>query len=148
MDETSAISESLAGESNPNSASLEDRFGKRTLSSLAFPIFEFGSSCSRNMLNLAERLGMIRLVRKSSDDGSAELRSNSTLGGDGFFLPRKNDFPDSGIDADSDSTSLAFLLVLNRFILSRIFRTGLMKQKAVFDCIVDQRPSQRYPWNL
>ena len=66
----------------------EARLGKRTLSSLAFPILDDGSSCSRSILNLAERFGISRLVRKSSEAGSAADMLNSGLGcGATFFLP-------------------------------------------------------------
>ena len=58
--ETSAISES-APAAAPKSMSRDFLFGCSTLSSLAFPMTEFGSSCSRNMLNRAERFGIMRL---------------------------------------------------------------------------------------
>ena len=63
-----------------NRSRRDARFGKRTLSSLAFPIFDDGSSCSRSMLNLADKLGMRRLVRKSSEAGSAVAILISGLG--------------------------------------------------------------------
>lgn len=43
--------------------SCEARFGNRTLSSLALPIFEFGSFCSLNILNLADKVGLERPVK-------------------------------------------------------------------------------------
>ncbi len=71
-----------------NRSRRDARFGKRTLSSLAFPILDDGSSCSRSILNLAERFGIKRLVRKSSEAGSAADMLNSGLGcGTTFFLP-------------------------------------------------------------
>ena len=76
-DETSAISE------RPLSLKrliLDALFGIKTLSSLALPILELGSSCSRSMLKRADRLGIRRLVRKSSVDGKAVARLISFLG--------------------------------------------------------------------
>lgn len=70
-------------------------FGKSTLSSLAFPIFDSGSSCSRSILNLADRFGMSRLVRKSSVAGRAAAMSTSGLGCSAAFL-----FPPHLIDAN------------------------------------------------
>ena len=58
-----------------NNSKREARLGKRTLSSFALPSFDVGSSCSLNILNRAERLGISILVRKSSDAGSAEEKS-------------------------------------------------------------------------
>ncbi len=60
----------------PYSTSRERRLGSKTLSSLALPSIDIGSSCSLSMLKRAERLGMIRLVRKLSDVG----RTNESSG--------------------------------------------------------------------
>lgn len=106
--------------------SLDALLGNSTLSSLALPIFVDGSSCSRSMLNLAERFGIIRLVRKSFDDGSAIVRSMADLlSGIGFlFLPKlfdPNDRPESGSKSECDDAcccSFAFRRVRNLFILS------------------------------
>ena len=78
MESTSAISESPW---RLKRSSLDARLGKSTLSSLAFPNIEVGSSCSLSMLNLADRFGISRLVRKSSCGGSAVARS---ISGSGF----------------------------------------------------------------
>jgi hypothetical protein len=75
-DDTSAMSESPPG-AKPNSWSRDERFGARTLSSLALPILELGSSCSLSILKRVDRPGMIRLVLKSFVLGSAEPRSNT-----------------------------------------------------------------------
>ena len=79
----------------PKRSSLEARFGKRTLSSLAFPILEFGSSCSLNMLNLADRFGIRRLVRKSSEGGKTAVISTSGFGSGWAFLFRLNVFDEN-----------------------------------------------------
>ena len=73
-----------------NRFSRDPLLGNRTLSSFALPIFVEGSSCSRSILNLAERFGMIKLVRKSFDDGKTVDRSmTSLLSGIGFLdLPK------------------------------------------------------------
>src|SRR5271163_4189877 len=68
--------------------SREALLGNSTLSSLAFPIFVFGSFCSRSMLNLADRPGRIRLVRKSLRSGKASSRLNSGSGSGAFFCLR------------------------------------------------------------
>jgi hypothetical protein len=75
-EDTSAISESPPG-AKPNSWSRDCRLGESTLSSLAFPSFESGSSCSLSMLKRVDKPGMIKLVRKSSTLGSADPRSKS-----------------------------------------------------------------------
>src|SRR5579862_3338092 len=85
IDDTSIISDNppagdhRPGDETPNSPYLDDRLGARTLSSLALPIFVFGSSCSLNMLNLADIFGINKLVLKSSVEGSACARSKSGL---------------------------------------------------------------------
>ena len=77
----SSISESREG-LWPNKFRREARLGKRTLSSLALPIMDSGLSWSLSILNRADSLGMIRLVRKSSGGGRALERSRSgVLGG-------------------------------------------------------------------
>ena len=128
IDETSAISESPCVE-KPKSFNLDCRFGNRTLSSLAFPIFDFGSSCSRSMENRADSPLISKLVRKSSEDGNAVERSISGFGsGSGVFFPNLKVFDDliTGTDGASESvdalttpsgTSFVFFFVRNRFIV-------------------------------
>ena len=110
---------------------LDMRLGARTLSSLALPILEAGSLCSRNMLKRADNLGMMRLVRKSSSEGKA--REKSIVGGGGtsgvcswdflLFLDLKlllNERAegDSGVAARSClSLFLDFLFLRKRFIV-------------------------------
>jgi len=84
-DETSAISESPVGW-QPKSPRRERLLGCNTLSSLAFPRSELGSSCSRSILNRVDRLGISKLVRKSSVDGSAMDTSSSGRGAGSGFL--------------------------------------------------------------
>ena len=70
------MSESPLAAPKPKSSRRDRLLGSNTLSSLALPTREAGS-CSRNMLNLCERLAMRRLVRKSSFEGKATERSIS-----------------------------------------------------------------------
>ena len=86
IEETSAISPRLLGAPKPKSVIRDRRLGWSTLSSLALPSIELGSSCSRNMLKRADKLGMSRLVRKSSDAGSAAAIFSSGFGSTGFLL--------------------------------------------------------------
>lgn len=86
IEETSAMSERPVV-LHPKSFRRDLLFGWSTLSSLALPILENGSSCSRSMLKRAERLGMIRLVRKSSPVGSsAGILISGFASGRGFLL--------------------------------------------------------------
>lgn len=71
------MSPSAAREVKPKSTIRERLLGCKTLSSLAFPSSELGSSCSLSILNLADRFGMIKLVLKSSADGRASAMLNS-----------------------------------------------------------------------
>ena len=67
--------------------SLDALFGNRTLSSFALPILVEGSSCSRSILNLADRFGMMRLVRKSFEEGKDVARLMiGLLSGIGFLF--------------------------------------------------------------
>lgn len=119
IDSTSAMSCSPAP--NPKSANLDCLFGNRTLSSLALPSFEFGSSCSRSIENRADRPVMRRLVRKSSVGGSADAKSSSFLASScDLFLPNMRNGPDASDSIDSRAaatSSLFFFLVRNRFIV-------------------------------
>lgn len=104
------------------------RLGNKTLSSFALPILDDGSSCSLNMLNLAERLGMSRLVRKSSDEGSAEDKSSSGFGACWPFFPFLVAFEDSAGTAGASAwphdfppvsaASLFFFFVRKRFMVA------------------------------
>ena len=78
----------------------EARFGNRTLSSLAFPILVSGSSTSRSMLNLAEKAGIIKLVRKSLSSGSAVARSSSGLTSGTLVFFRLKLFPNDVVVGD------------------------------------------------
>jgi hypothetical protein len=120
MDSTSAISPSPA--EKPKSIILDCLLGNRTLSSLALPTFVLGSSCSRSIENLADKLVMRRLVRKSSVEGRAVARSISILGSSSgaFFFPnilKGLEDSDSIEGRGASSSSLAFFLFLNRFIM-------------------------------
>ena len=144
MDATSAISE-RPWDWKARSLNLDCRFGNNTLSSLALPIFDFGSSCSRSIENLADRPFINKLVRKSSDGGKAFARSSSGFGsGSGFFFPLPNvfDFFTGCIEGTSDSVeartndsevSFAFFLFRKRFILTMLSRS-LGVGKAQEDC--------------
>lgn len=100
-----------------NKFNLDARFGNKTLSSLAFPIFELGSSCSRNMLNLADRLGISRLVRKSLSVGSAVDRSIfGGCSGSGFFLKNCLENIGTGGASDGSGPSPRFLRLRKRFM--------------------------------
>ena len=120
IDETSAISERPPG-TKPKSCRRDCRFGCKTLSSLAFPIFEFGLSCSLNMLNRAERLGIIKLVRKLSVEGRTAVRSISTFGSGcpffHFFAFFVSDVARELTDVSSGAF-LSFFLVRKRFIVA------------------------------
>ena len=73
----------------PKSPSRDFRLAARTLSSLAFPTSDNGSSWSLSMLKRVDRFDMIILVRKLSTVGSASDTSNSGSGsgsGSDFFL--------------------------------------------------------------
>lgn len=120
-DETSAMSERPPAV-KPNSCSRDCRFGCSTLSSLALPIFEAGSSCSRNMLKRVERPGMIKLVRKSSTLGRAKARSSSGLGGSCAFFPF---FVFLGAAASSPPS--LFFLVNQRFMMGRFHVSGALQ---------------------
>lgn len=125
IESTSAMSESP---SILNKFSLEARFGKSTLSSFAFPIFEFGSSCSLSMLNLAERFGISRLVRKSSVDGKAmDIFTWSCFGSMGAFLRLKVlDRKDgaAAISASFDSLPSSSLPTGDCFFVRKRFMAG------------------------
>lgn len=84
-DETSAMSNRPVG-LKPKSPKRDRLLGWSTLSSLAFPISEFGSSCSRSILNRVDRLGISRLVRKSSVEGNAIETSSCGRGAGSGFL--------------------------------------------------------------
>ena len=125
IDETSAISPSA---SNPNKFNRDARFGNSTLSSFALPILLYGSSCSRNMLNRAERFVMRRLVRKLSTEGRAVARLIGFGGSGTGFLLRRNVLPlvEVGIGGASSveglrapsPRSVDFVLDLKRFIFA------------------------------
>ena len=107
-----------------NKFSLEARLGNKTLSSLAFPSIEFGSSCSFNILKRADRPGMSRLVRKSLVAGSAAARLNSGFGSGMFlfFLLRLRDIFEvllwpSLLKGSTFSLSLALRLFLKTCIM-------------------------------
>lgn len=110
------MSASMAGLC-PNKLSREARLGNRTLSSLAFPINDNGSSCSFNILNRADNLGINRLVRKLSEEGSAAERSKL---GAGSGLASFLDFEMSVGESSTLSGSLAFLFLRNRFIMGAV----------------------------
>ena len=120
LEEHSSISASILG-LWPNRFNLEARLGNNTLSSLALPSNESGSSCSFSMLNRADSFGISRLVRKSSVDGRAAERSKSGLDSCiSFFLdcfkPNVGDSP-SGPPKVSPFT---FLFLRNRFIIGNV----------------------------
>ena len=121
MESTSAMSESPW---RLKRSSRDARLGKSTLSSLAFPSIEEGSSCSLSMLNLAERFGIRRLVRKSSCGGSAVARLISGLGGSGtacFF--RLNVLDErlgiGGVSVSCEGRRLPFSVSPRDFFLER-----------------------------
>lgn len=123
MDSSSAMSPSPLPLAKPKSASRDWRFGKRTLSSLALPSLELGSSCSRSIENLAESPFIRRLVRKSSFDGKAEAKSMSSffVSGSEFFFPRRNNEKEDSDSRDGRTSATSsfgpFFLVLKRFIV-------------------------------
>lgn len=126
-----------------NRSSLDVRLGNRTLSSLAFPIFEWGSSCSLSMLNRADRLGINKLVRKSSDEGRTVVRSNCGLGSGWFFLFLRNVLDENlgragmsesvEVEGRRDGSVFAswkdFFLDRKRFILSYPLPPGAMDNR-------------------
>lgn len=113
MEATSAMSLRVF-EVKPKSRRRDERLGCSTLSSDALPIFEFGSSCSLSMLNLVDRLGMIRDVRKSSDEGSTVVMSSWGFSSTTTFLPFLHFFPDCGGDGGG---SPPFFLLRKRFMM-------------------------------
>lgn len=130
MEDTSAMSE-RPWDSKAKSLNLDCRFGNKTLSSLALPIFDFGSSCSRSIENLADRPLISRLVRKLSDDGNAFVRSSSIglCSGSAIFFPLRNVFdvlPDGtggaseSVEARTNDSvvSFTFFFVRKRFIFT------------------------------
>lgn len=102
-DDTSAISARPFDE-KLKSLNLDCCLGNNTLSSLALPSFEFGSSCSRNMENLADKPFMRRLVRKSSDGGNAFARSSTGFASGCAFFFLHNVFDDlTGVQQESQN---------------------------------------------
>lgn len=101
----------------PNKLSREARLGNKTLSSLAFPSIESGSSCSFSMLNRADNLGIRRLVRKLSVGGSAADRSKSGLGSSTAFFFDDFRLNPGDVASCSSAGSFAFLCLRNRFIM-------------------------------
>lgn len=125
-DDTSAISARPFDE-KLKSLNLDCCLGNNTLSSLALPSFEFGSSCSRNMENLADKPFMRRLVRKSSDGGNAFARSSTGFASGCAFFFLHNVFDDltggtarvsESVEARTNPSgaSFAFFFVRKRFI--------------------------------
>ena len=95
MDATSAISE-RPWDWKPKSLNLDCRFGNMTLSSLALPIFDFGSSCSRSIENLADKpfiplLNVFDVLTGGTASGSVsdEARTNDSDDSFAFFFARK-----------------------------------------------------------
>jgi hypothetical protein len=160
MEATSAISERPCVW-KVKSLNLDCRFGNKTLSSLALPIFDFGSSCSLSMENLADKPLINRLVRKSSDGGRALATSSCGIGsGSGFFLPLLNVFdvliggnagvPESVEVRPNDSdASFAFFFVRKRFILTVLAQSAVVAYRSVESMerrIVSEKLSTKRLW--